>query len=176
MLKPWHVCLTILLSICFYTLFCGQRNQRHAVTAIKIPRNKNDILTILKNENFHTYNCKEDIPPFIMQYLKLLSNDGFSIADPDEEYNCCCTTSPSLPARGLVFFAKSKDHFVIHYNKGAGIVNFDILLLLSIKNEQVTGIWQGSAGFGVTSVDDVIRYVETHPYVSDYIKENPSEI
>ena len=61
--------------------------------------NLDNFLSDLLTENFQTFTDKNKIPGFIKQQLNCLTKDKFSLANPNEKYRCCCTSSGKLPGR-----------------------------------------------------------------------------
>jgi len=98
------------LSICTFSSF-GQNKYRLPVDTIRIllDENLDSFVAALKSEHFQTFKDKKNIPSFIKEQLDCLTKDKFSLANPKEEYRCCCTSSQESPVRQLLFFSLSEN-------------------------------------------------------------------
>jgi hypothetical protein len=84
---------------------------------------------------------KADIPKAVFDYLnawKLKNTNekhGFTIVNPKEEYDCCCTTDHALPPRQLIKIAKKDNQWIIVYWHGQGIVTNEKILCLNLDEK-----------------------------------------
>jgi hypothetical protein len=129
-----------------------------------------DTAKILANENldgftyrmrtdaFEVLNDKKAIPVFVKKQLDCLA-EGFKIANPDEEYACCCTDFKDLPRRKLIFLAKSKDMLALTYLRGGFGVSTHLLLIRFDKNK-IVDIWAGFGHESIQSVPDLLQFID----------------
>ena len=79
------------------------------------------------------------IPPRAKAYLDCMAGKvsagsvGFTIANKDSNWNCCCIRQPELPNRQLSFISRQGDILVMSYKTG-GIGVAQRLLVLRIPN------------------------------------------
>jgi hypothetical protein len=83
----------------------GQNNCQFRIDSLSIWTNKklDTFLNTLQIENFKSYSDKKQIPTFLKEELDCWTKGDFSLANPDEEYQCCCTSSKKLPKRKLQY-------------------------------------------------------------------------
>ena len=128
-------------------------------TKIFLDKNLDSFLSDLQSQTFQTFTDKKQIPQSIKQQLNCLTKDKFSLANPDEQYRCCCTSSQKLPGRKLLFFSKSKDVFLITYLTG-GIGVSTTILLLKLQGDKIIDIWTGYGFPEFKSKNEVIKHIK----------------
>jgi hypothetical protein len=152
--------IAILFSILFSYSF-AQNNCGITIDTMKIylDENLDDFISGLQTQKFNTSKDKSQIPGSIRQYLNCLTSDSFSIANPKEEYRCCCTSYQQLPKRKLLFFAESKGMFLITYLVGGVGVSTKILML-KLQDDKVIDLWTGYSFSEFKSKDQVVKYIK----------------
>jgi hypothetical protein len=125
-------------------------------------RSLDEFMTLLQTEEFEVSRSKKDIPPFISEQMQCLATDNFALANPNENYNCCCTTSAALPRRQLQLIAKSKNAFVLVYRIGLGKVAPTSLTIFRRKKDGSIDLWTGYGSSRATSVPDLLAYMQEH--------------
>ena len=173
MTKPTIIVFLILLAATNYTF--GQNPCGIQIDTVKIllDENLDSFLTSLKSERFQTFNDKKNIPAIIKEQLDCLTKDQFSLANPKEEYRCCCTSSQKLPKRQLLFFSLSANTLLMTYLTGGDGVSTTILLA-RLQDEKIIDIWTGYGFPKFRSKRKVIKYINSkrnielglHTYVS----------
>jgi hypothetical protein len=145
-----------ILSSCSF----AQNNCGITVDTMKIYLDENlaDFISDLQTQKFKTSRDKNQIPGTIKQYLNCLTNDSFSIANPNEEYRCCCTSSEKLPRRKLLFFSENKGMFLFTYLTGGVGVSTKILML-KVQDDKVIDLWIGYSFTELKSKDQVVKYI-----------------
>lgn len=140
----------------------AQNNCGVTVDTMKIylDENLDDFISDLQTLKFRTSKDKNQIPGSIRQYLNCLTNDSFSIANPNEEYRCCCESSQQLPKRKLLFFSESKEMFLITYLTGGVGVSTKIVML-KLHDDKVIDLWTGYSFTEFKSKDQVAKYIKT---------------
>ena len=143
----------------------GQNNCGVTVDTIKIllDENLDTFLSDLQSESFQTYTDKKKLPAFIKQQLECLTKDKFSLANPNEDYRCCCTSSEKLPRRKLLFFSTSRDIFLITYLTG-GVGVSTTILMLKFQGDKIIDLWAGYGFPNFKSKDEVIRHIKKNRY------------
>ncbi|MDO6432812.1 hypothetical protein Q4E93_19550 [Flavitalea sp. BT771] len=134
----------------------GQKNCDCRIDSSRVLSDKNlDVfLAGLNLEPFQTFKDKKEIPAAIMQQLRCLSYDSFSLGNPGEDYRCCCTSSWKLPSRQLIFLSKSEHYFVMAYKMG-GIATWVNVLMLKLENDRIVDLWSGLGNYELKSAGDV---------------------
>jgi hypothetical protein len=158
--------MTKTIKFVIYFLFAlpiltfGQRKSVYKIDTANILANRslNSFAENLKKNSFSTFNDKNAIPPSIKRQLRQIAK-GFSIANPGRPWQCCCTSPRRLPARQLIFLAKSQNILAISYLTGGRSVS-NHLLLLRFDNGKITDLWTGYCEGNVHTVSDIIAYVE----------------
>jgi hypothetical protein len=139
-------------------MMLGQKD--FVIDSARILSNENwsEFVHSLKTDSFEIFTDKAAIPGFVKKELHRLAH-GFSIANPHEPYQCCCTSPDHLPARQLSFLAKSKDVLVMTYKTGGIGVSLH-LLMIRFENNEVVDLWSGYCWADVKSVGDVLWFIE----------------
>ncbi len=138
----------------------GQKSNSFIIDTAKILANENldSFVQSLRTDTFENFENKDAIPKFIKRQLSKLTN-GFSIANPDKPYRCCCTSLGRLPKRQLNFLATSKDVLVMTYKTG-GIGVSTHLLLIRFDNNKIIDLWSGYCGVDIKNVSDIVSYID----------------
>ena len=173
MTKPTIIAFLILLAATNYTF--GQNSCGIQIDTVKIllDENLDSFVTSLKSEHFQTFNDKKNIPAIIKEQLDCLTKDQFSLANPKEDYRCCCTSSQKLPRRQLLFFSLSKKTLLMTYLTG-GIGVSTTILLARLQDNKIIDIWTGYGFPEFKSKEEVVRHINKkrkiqlglHGYVS----------
>lgn len=153
---------TILSIFIFIQLISsGQNNCDLSVDSVEMisKQQLNNLTTNLEAQHFETYKNKKLIPAGIKHQLICLTEDSFSIANPNESYRCCCASPKELPARKLLFFAKSKNYFLICYLTG-GIGVSTTIQIFKQENEKFVDAWNGYVFNRFQSPSEVISYMK----------------
>src|SRR5690349_21327491 len=129
-------CVLLCLLMAYIHSF-GQRDCGYRIDTARIlkDRNLDSLLTGLQLEEFQIFNDKKDIPITIRRQLACLSRDGFSLANPNENYQSGCIISKKLPVRQLIAFGRSKNFFIIDYLRG-GWGTYTTLVILKLQNDR----------------------------------------
>src|SRR6185437_12447895 len=96
---------------------------------------------------------------------------GLSLANPKEEFQCCCTSSRTLPQRKLDFLAMSKDVFVMTYLTG-GIGEEEHILLIKLENDHIDDIWYGLADNSMHSLKEITRFLSRNKKKAEKLHPN----
>lgn len=153
------VLLLFLFSCAFITK--GQNNCDNLIDTFQIHFNQNldGFLYKLQTDKFFGYTDKNKIPSFLKETLNCLTDGDFSLANPSEDYRCCCTSSPKLPKRKLVYLCRSKNMFAISYYTG-GVGQELHLVLISFIDEVILNIWAGSSFQNLNNKENIIKYLK----------------
>lgn len=147
------------MLLLFPIVSLGQKNDVFKIDTAKILANKNldAFVETLKTDSFQSFTNKSAIPSFLQKQLNKLAR-GFSIANPNQPYQCCCTSPRRLPERQLIFLAKSKNVLAMTYRTGGIGVSIHLLLIKFEKNK-IIDMWTGYCWENIISVGDIIRYI-----------------
>ncbi len=162
MLRTGGFALFFLFAITFSV--AGQKHCSCMVDTNRILLNSDldEFLSGLKHGTFITYSQKKDIPKFIMDQLDCLTG-SFSLANPGQEYRCCCTSSTKLPKRKLLYFAVSRDMFVMTYLTG-GIGVESHLLLIKFSGQKIEKLWTGLGDGNLKSPGGIFTFIKSRRY------------
>jgi len=156
--RRWGVLLLLAIQLHSY----GQKQCGCTVDTARIlsDRNLGVFLAGLQSEQFRTSKDKKDIPAAVIRQLRCLTYDSFSLANPNEDYRCCCTSSRKLPVRRLIYFSKSKNFFIIAYSMG-GIGTWTNLLMLRLEDDRIVDLWAGLGSSKMFSNEDVVEHIRS---------------
>src|SRR5689334_5979685 len=103
-MKTLKLNLVVLLSV-MASMAYGQNICPFKIDSLSIWTNRtlDSFLITLQKERFQTYTDKQEIPGFLLNELNCWTGGNFSLANPDEDYQCCCTSSKNLPKRKLQY-------------------------------------------------------------------------
>ncbi len=153
------------LVLVFVTIFSvvGQKNCNCVVDTNRILLNLDldYFLSGLKSD-IHSTPQKDSIPKFIMDQLDCLTH-GFSLANSNQDYQCCCTSSRDLPKRKLLYLAESKDMFVMTYLTG-GIGVETHLLLIKFSAGRIEKLWTGFGDHNLRSPKMIASFIKKYRY------------
>jgi hypothetical protein len=152
-----HITFVFLI---FPAIAVGQKSNGFTIDTAKILANKNleSFVQSLETDSFQNFGNKGAIPKPIKEQLNNLTN-GFSIANPEKPWRCCCTSPRHLPKRQLSFLAKSKDVLVLTYKTGGFAVSTH-LLLIRFDNDKIIDLWSGYCGTDIKNVSDIVSYID----------------
>ncbi|HEY2581943.1 MAG TPA: hypothetical protein VGI43_09055 [Mucilaginibacter sp.] len=98
------------------------------------------------------------IPDFIKSFLKQLSNDQFTIANPGKAWNCCCDRNDSIPNRALICHGSDKNLFFMTYLTG-GVGESEHLILIRYKDDTIVDFWAGTLSGHLSSKNAIVQYL-----------------
>jgi hypothetical protein len=138
----------------------GQKSNNFTIDTAKILANENldNFVQSLRTDTFQNFGDKDAIPKFVKKQLNRLTK-GFSIANPNQPWQCCCTSPRRLPERQLNFLAKSKDILVMTYKTGGFGVSTH-LLLIRFDNDKIIDLWSGYCWADINKVGDIVSYID----------------
>jgi len=151
--------LIILGLLLFPIISVGQKSYSFTIDTAKILANENldNFVQSLTTDTFQNFVDKDAIPKHVKKQLNKLTS-GFSIANPNQAWQCCCTSPRRLPERQLNFLAKSKDVLVMTYKTG-GIGVSTHLLLIRFDTDKIIDLWSGYCWADVSKVGDIVSYI-----------------
>lgn len=155
-MKKYFILCGFLLYI--ITGYCQERPVFKLDTVnLYLDRHLDAFLSDIRQGHFVRSDDKNAIPAFILSQLKLLG-DGFSIANPNEEYRCCCMSPRNLPARKLLFLSMNKRILVMTYLNG-GVVEYTNILFIRCRGEQIVDLWNCHSFLHLSSMKSILSYV-----------------
>ncbi len=150
--------LIILGLLLFPICSLGQNNYTIDTVRILTNENLNNFVQNLKTDTFQISSDKDAIPRHIKKQLDKLAK-GFSIGNPNQDWQCCCTSPRHLPERQLNFLAKSENVLVMTYKTGGWGVSTH-LLLIRFDHKNILDLWTGYCWADVSKVSDIVSYIE----------------
>lgn len=151
----------ILIGFFLFPIFLlGQKTHGFKIDTAAILANENleNFVQKLRTDSFQISVDRKAIPIFIKKQLNSLVK-GFSIANPNEPWQCCCTSPKRLPDRQLTFLAKSKEVLVMTYKTG-GIGVSTHLLLIKFDKNKIIDLWTGYCFSEVKNVNSIVFYID----------------
>jgi hypothetical protein len=144
----------------FPIISIGQKSNSFAIDTAKILTNENldNFVQCLRTDTFQIFGDKDAIPKYVKKQLDRLTK-GFSIANPNQDWQCCCTSPRRLPERQLNFLAKSKDVLVLTYKTGGWGISTH-LLMIRFDNDKILDLWSGYCWTDITKVDEIVSYID----------------
>jgi len=127
---------------------------------IYLDENLDGFLSDLKLGKFVESNEIGSIPVGIKKQLDSLAGD-FSIASPNADYRCCCTSSRKLPLRKLGYLSKSNHLLVMTYLTGGVGVSTHILLI-RFNGDMIRDMWIADCLADLKSRGEIIRFIGVH--------------
>jgi hypothetical protein len=144
----------------FPLITMGQKSNAFKIDTAKILANENlnGFVQSMQTDSFQIFETKDAIPRVVKKELNNLTK-GFSIANPDKPYRCCCTSPGRLPKRQLNFLAKSNDILVMTYKTG-GIGVSTHLLLVKFDKNKIVDLWTGYCWADIKTISDIVYYID----------------
>ncbi|MDP9078015.1 MAG: hypothetical protein M3O71_11360 [Bacteroidota bacterium] len=105
----------------------------------------------------------DGIPTFIKSFLTSFSEDGFTIAEPGKDWNCCCERNESRPNRQLIWQGNDGHLFMMSYFTG-GIGKTQHLVLISYDNKGINDFWAGMVQDDLKSKAAIVQLLKSHKY------------
>lgn len=123
-------------------------------------------LNKLATDEFEITNTTESIPEHLSEQLDCLA-DGFSIANPNEEFQSSDIIDPNrkLAERGLVFLAKSETILILYYGMSAGPGISSKFLFLDFDSKGIKKLWCGNGigiGLNMNTLEDVANRIKLY--------------
>jgi len=150
---------TCILSVFISLSTFGQSDNVFKIDSVRIffDENLDRFLSDIKSNKFVDSNYIGAIPAGIKKQLELLAGE-FSIANPNADYRCCCTSSQKLPIRKLVFLSKS-DHLLVMTYLTGGIGVSAHLLFVRFDGDIIRDLWFANCLEDLKSRKQIVRYI-----------------
>lgn len=163
-----------IISSLFSMHVFGQSGNSFKIDSAQIYLDKNidRFLSDLKSEKFVDTNEIGAIPVGIKKQLDSLAG-GFSIANPNADYRCCCTSSQKLPLRKLVYLSKS-DHLLVMTYLTGGVGVSTHILFVRFNGDTIVDMWFANCLADLNSRGKIIRYINKNRKVRGYLHPNLS--
>lgn len=167
-MKPFIFCTFLLYSTMGY---CQESHAFRIDTVnLYLDTHLDAFLSDIGQGHFIHKDDKNAIPSFIKSQLELLG-DGFSIANPNEKYRCCCTSSPKLAVRKLLFLSMNKRILVMTYLSG-GLGEYTHILFIRFRDKQIVDLWNGKSFLHLASMNSILSYVRKNRGILGKIHES----
>jgi len=110
----------------------------------------------LKSETLTPVEHVRDLAPSAREALRsLFEADSLEMADPGAEFQSTdAIVTPSLPVRRLIAAGCSRDHCLIHYERG-GISHSYQIVLLALSKEGARPQWGGSTSGAIAGLAEL---------------------
>ena len=100
------------------------------------------------NKKYKWVDKKQEIPKSVFSFINKWKKRNekyksrFALANPDEDYNCCCFQNPKLLNRRLIWAGKKDNEWVIIYEHGEGRVsNIKLLHINMSKRNDISFLY-----------------------------------
>ena len=123
-------------------------------------KNLDRLISLIEEQKLQTDTTQENIPEVVISFLKNISVDNFSLADPNENWQVGCTVIGFLPKRQLNYLGQSKNLTLMTYYKG-GWGKSGHIIIIEHDNRNVLDYWKGN-GFDLNNKDTIIKYLKQH--------------
>jgi hypothetical protein len=120
-------------------------------------KNLDRLISLIEEQKLQTDTTKEKIPQVVISFLKNISVDSFSLADPNQNWQVGCTVIGFLPKRQLNYLGQSKNMTIMTYYKG-GWGKSGHIIIIEHDNKNVLDFWKGN-GFDLNNKDTIIKYL-----------------
>lgn len=137
---------------------------------VYLNENLDDFLSEIEKSHLSDYNDKNAIPVSLKEQLELITH-GFSMANPNEEYRCCCTSAQSLPYRKLLFLSLNKDLLIMTYLTG-GIGVSTHILFVRFRDNNIQDIWNAQSFEELKSKRNIIKFIKKNRNNLDRLHPN----
>ncbi len=138
----------------------GQNNCEFQIDTQSIFLNQNldTFIHKLESDTFHIIPDIRMFPQRVQSQLQCLLN-GFGIANPNQDFRCCCTSPDNLPQRQLTQLGISKEILVMTYRKGEGIVCNSRLLIIRFGDSGIIDLWTDYYSDKRFSIKNIANYL-----------------
>ena len=122
-------------------------------------QNLDTLLADIERTDLITYRKVSDIPDFLVDFLKGVTEDKFSIANSNEKWQIGCDVGDDLPTRQLIYFGLADNIALIAYFTG-GIGKSEHLLIFKFSGEEITDFWCGNVLANLANTEDILKYIK----------------
>jgi len=122
-------------------------------------QNLEPLLAEIEKTDLKTYRQIRDIPVFLVDFLKIITKDSFSIANPNEDWLFGCDVSDDLPTRQLIYFGLADNIALLTYLTG-GIGVSEHILIIKFSSEKITDFWCGNVMANLTNKEEILEYIK----------------
>ncbi len=122
-------------------------------------QNLDPLLAVIEKTDLKTYRQVSDIPVFLVDFLKIITKDSFSIANPNEDWQVGCNVSDGLPTRQLIYFGLADNIALLTYLTG-GIGESEHILIIQFSSEKITDFWCGNVMADLTNKEEILKYIK----------------
>ena len=134
-----------------------------SINQMIIVKNKNlqAFITDLKKVKLASSSSLNYIPWFVKSFLESFGNTHFTMAKPDQDWNCCCVQNDQLPNRQMICQGKGQNLYFISYLTG-GFGEIVHLVLIRYHNETITDFWTGTINRRLNNQNAIIEYLQNN--------------
>lgn len=126
-------------------------------------KNLEPLLADLEKTDLKTYRQVSDIPTFLVDFLKAITKDSFSIANPNEGWQVGCDVEEGLPARQLIYFGFASHIALLTYLTG-GVGESEHILIIKYSGEKITDFWCGNIMKKLSNKEEILKYIKENRY------------
>ena len=130
---------------------------------ILLNKNLDYLIKCLENGGLKESKNIDDIPFFIRDALNNWTDDNFSIANPNEEWQSTdIIFDTTLPNRNLLYMGIGENIFLISYYLGGNIGTSRHILIIKHENEKITDFWCGSSLESLDKKLEILEYIRNN--------------
>ena len=122
-------------------------------------KNLDTLLADIERADLITYRKVSDIPSFLVEFLKDVTKDKFSIANSTENWQFGCDVSDDLPSRQLIYFGLADNIALLAYLTG-GVGISEHILIIKFSGEEITDFWCGNILASLANKEEILKYIK----------------
>ena len=128
--------------------------------------NLSRLVSEMQLEKIKEYKSKEKTPLIILNFLKVVCDSNFTLANPKEDWNFGCVENKKLADRQLQVVGLSNDFCILAYKSGGRGV-FRHLLIFKLKGNEIVDFWTG-IGSDDNTIKGILKYITDNIGVRRY--------
>ena len=122
-------------------------------------QNLDTLLADIERADLITYRKVSDIPVFLVDFMKGVTKDHFSIANSTENWQFGCDVSDDLPSRQLIYFGLADNIALLAYLTG-GVGVSEHILIIKFSGEEIKDFWCGNVLANLVNKEEILKYIK----------------
>jgi hypothetical protein len=122
-------------------------------------QNLDTLLAEIERADLITYRLVKDIPVFLVDFLKGVTKDHFSIANSTENWQFGCDVGDDLPSRQLIYFGLADNVALLAYLTG-GVGISEHVLIIKFSGEEIMDFWCGNVLANLANKEEILKYIK----------------
>lgn len=122
-------------------------------------QNLDTLLADIERADLKTYRKVSDFPDFLVDFLKGITKDNFSIANSTENWQFGCDVGDDLPSRQLIYFGLADNIALLAYLTG-GVGISEHILIIKFSGEEIKDFWCGNVLANLANKEEILKYIK----------------